>query len=267
MTPTPSDVAPSGALDAAAFAELARVRGPALFRIANAVVRNAADAEDVVQEAFLRAWRGRARFRGDGAAEAWLGRIVHNVAVERVRNSREVPVAEVEERWRDDAYTVEAERVVERAATREELEDALVHVPAGPRAALLLHDVEGLSIAEVARVQDVSLDTAKIRLRRGRMALVTALGREDEVRAALDGVPLRCWDARRFVSEYVDGGLSPSRRAALEAHLSGCPTCPPLYASLVGVRAALGRLRDSDRVVPEDLAARLTAIARTATSG
>lgn len=249
----------AGALDADAFGRLARDRGPALFRIANAVVRNPADAEDVVQEAFLRAWRSRDRFRGDGAPEAWLGRIVHNVAVERIRGARELPVAEVEERWRDDAYTVEAERVVDRAATVEELEDALIHVPADPRAAMLLHDVEGLSVAEVARVQGITEDAAKLRLRRGRMALVTALGREDEVFRAMAGVPLRCWDARRFVSEYIDGGLPPETRGALERHLATCPTCPPLYASLVGVRAALGRLRDSDRVVPADLAARLAA--------
>jgi len=251
-----------GALDAGAFAALARDRGPALFRIANAVVRNRADAEDVVQEAFLRAWRSRDRYRGEGPAEAWLGRIVHNVAVERIRGSREVPVGEIDERWADDAYTVEAQRVVERAETIEELEDALIHVPADPRAALLLHDVEGLPVSEVARIQGVTEDAAKLRLRRGRMALVSALGREDEVRRATDGVPLRCWDARRFVSEYIDGGLSHETRGALERHLAGCPTCPPLYASLVGVTAALGKLRDSDRVVPAGLAARLAAVTR-----
>jgi RNA polymerase sigma-70 factor (ECF subfamily) len=258
--PTPAPPPDAGPLDAAAFDGLARDQGPALYRVALAVLRNPADAEDAVQEAYLRAWRGREGYRGDAPAAGWMRRIVHNVAVERVRRVREVPVEEVEERWRDDAYSVDAQAVVERAADRQALEDALVHVPAEPRAAVLLHDLEGLSIAEVAEAQGITPDAAKLRLRRGRMALVTALGRGDEITAALDGVPLRCWDARRHVSDYLDGGLAPDLRTALERHLAGCPTCPPLYASLVGVRAALGRLRDTDRVVPAGLASRLVAL-------
>lgn len=231
-----------------------------MFGIALGVLRNRADAEDAVQEAFLRAWRGRAGFRGDGPPDAWLRRVVHNVAVERARRAvREVPVAEVDGLWADDAYTVDAARVAERAATRRDLEDALLHIPAVHRAVVLLHDVEGLSVPEIARLQDTPVETAKARLRRGRMALVTQLARSDERRAAVNGVPLRCWDARRHVSEYIDGGLDAGLRRMLEEHLAACPTCPPLYTSLVGTRAALGGLRDPDSVVAADLAARIGA--------
>lgn len=246
------------ALDASAFSQLARDEAAGMFRIALGVLRNRADAEDAVQEAFLRAWRGRAGFRGDGRPAAWLRRVVHNVAVERARRvAREVPVAEVDDLWRDDAYTVDAERVAERAATRRDLEDALVGVPAVHRAVLLLHDVEGLTVPEIARLQGTPVETTKARLRRGRMSLVTQLARADERRGAVHGVPLRCWDARRRVSEYMDGGLDAVTRRALEEHLAGCPTCPPLYTSLVGVRAALGGLRDPDSVVAPELAARI----------
>lgn len=81
-------------------------------------------------------------------------------------------------------------------------------------------------------------------------------------RAPLAGVPLRCWDARRGVSDYIDGELSPERRGGLERHLGTCPTCPPLYASLVGVQATLGTLRDPDTVVAPALARRIAAAAR-----
>lgn len=241
-----------------------RDQGRSLFRLARAILPQDADAEDAVQEALLRAWRARGGFRGEASASTWLRTVVHNVAVERRRGVRELPYEDADALWADDAYTVDAERVLQRAETVRSIEDALIHVPTGARAAVLLHDVEGLSVPEIARVQGIGVEAAKQRLRRGRMALVTALDRDERVRRALRNVPMRCWDARRFVSEYMDGGLEAATRSALERHLSTCPTCPPLYTALVGVRAALGELRDSDTVVPPQLAVRLAAFAKDA---
>lgn len=70
---------------------------------------------------------------------------------------------------------------------------------------------------------------------------------------------MRCWDARQHVSDYLDGTLDADTARTVEAHLERCPTCPPLYAALVGTRAAVGALRDADAVVPPHLAARLLA--------
>ena len=76
--------------------------------------------------------------------------------------------------------------------------------------------------------------------------------------------PLRCWRARRHVSAYLDGELDGATRTAVETHLEACPTCPPLYASLVGVRATLGGLRatlgglrDPDTVIEDAMATRI----------
>ena len=69
--------------------------------------------------------------------------------------------------------------------------------------------------------------------------------------------PLRCWRARRHVSAYLDGELVRAARVAVETHLEACPTSPPLYASLVGVRTTLGRMRDPDTVVEEAMAVRI----------
>ena len=110
---------------------------------------------------------------------------------------------------------------------------------------------------EIAEVLEIDLPAAKQRLRRGRMALVMALGEDTAHRADLAGVPLRCWDARRHVSEFLDDALEPEVRAQVEAHVAACPTCPALVASLVGTRAALSRIRDPDNVVAPDLAARI----------
>ena len=89
------------------------------------------------------------------------------------------------------------------------------------------------------------------------MLLVSALAEDDERRRASLAQPLRCWRARRHVSAYLDGELDRATRAAVETHLEACPTCPPLYASLVGVRATLGGLRDPDTVIEEAMAMRI----------
>ena len=59
------------------------------------------------------------------------------------------------------------------------------------------------------------------------------------------------------MSAYLDGELDRATRVAVETHLEACPTCPPLYASLVGVRTTLGRMRDPDTVVEEAMAVRI----------
>jgi RNA polymerase sigma-70 factor (ECF subfamily) len=89
------------------------------------------------------------------------------------------------------------------------------------------------------------------------MLLVSALAEDDERRQASLAQPLRCWRARRHVSAYLDGELDAATRSAVEKHLEACPTCPPLYASLVGVRATLGGLRDPDTVVEDAMAVRI----------
>jgi RNA polymerase sigma-70 factor (ECF subfamily) len=234
---------------------------PGLLRYARTIAADGQQAEDLVQETMLRALQRADSFRGDASVATWLHRILHNLAVDRLRRDREDATEdverEVEARWRDDSYTVDAATVVERAETREELEDALVRLPVIYRTAVVLHDAEGMTVAQIAEVQGVGLPAAKQRLRRGRMMLVDALSQGLERRDALHGVPLRCWDARSRVSDYLDDGLVASDRVLVQRHLEACPTCPPLYAGLVGARAALGALRDTDSVVPVSLADRI----------
>jgi len=91
---------------------------PSLYRFAPALSRNPQTAEDLVQETFLRAWRERDRFRGDSTPGTWLRRILHNAAVDRARRiRRELLVADVEGDWRDDAFSVDSEAVLERGET------------------------------------------------------------------------------------------------------------------------------------------------------
>lgn len=232
-----------------------------LYRFALSVTRDADLAGDLVQDTMVRALEKADQYRGDAPLGAWLRRILYNLAVDRSRRaSHEMAVEDVERHWRDDEYTVDPAAVAERAQNREELEDALTRLPFVYRVAVLLHDVEGLTAKEISEVQEVSLPAAKQRLRRGRMALVTALAEGHERRKALQGVPMRCWDARRHISDYLDGVLDDQTAVTVEAHLSVCPTCPPLYAALVDAHHGLGALRDSDSVIPPDLGRRIDAL-------
>lgn len=74
------------------------------------------------------------------------------------------------------------------------------------------------------------------------MMLVSALAEPPEGEGA-EGFVLGCWEARRRVSDFLDDELPASERARLVHHLEDCPTCPPLYAGLVAVRAAMAARR------------------------
>lgn len=238
--------------------------GPGLLHFTRSLTRDQARAEDLAQETLVRALERAHTFRGDASVATWLRRIAYHLAVDQARRSREVPSSEVahlvEARWREDSWTVDAAQVVARAETRAELEDALIRLPVAYRVVVVLHDAERLTVAEIAELLEIGLPAAKQRLRRGRMMLVSALARGAERRVATRGVPMRCWDARSQVSDYLDGLLDAAVARRVEAHLEACPTCPPLYAALVGATDALARttgLRDPDTVVRAEVAERI----------
>ena len=233
---------------------------PGLVRLAARLLRDGDVAEDCAQETVVGAWRRRDQLRDDRALGPWLRRSLVNRIIDRSRVHRdEIDIDAVEAEWKDDAYSVRPELVLERAELREELEDALARLPVIYRLPVVLHDALGWTAGEIARSMGVGLPATKQRLRRGRMMLVSALGDDDERRRASLAQPMRCWRARRHVSAYLDGELDAGTRAAVEEHLAACPTCPPLYASLVGVRATLGGLRDPDTVVEDAMASRIRA--------
>jgi RNA polymerase sigma-70 factor (ECF subfamily) len=204
------------------------------------------------------AWRRRDQLRDPASLGPWLRRSLVNRVIDRARaHHDELDIDAVEADWQVDRYSVAPELVLERAELRDELEDALARLPVIYRVTVVLHDVLGWTAVEIARAMSTGLPATKQRLRRGRMLLVSALAEDDERRQASLAQPLRCWRARRHVSAYLDGELDEATRSAVEKHLEACPTCPPLYASLVGVRATLGDLRDPDTVVEDAMAVRI----------
>jgi RNA polymerase sigma-70 factor (ECF subfamily) len=244
--------------EATEFADRLALELPRLVGLARRLLDDPDLAEDCAQETIVGAWRRRDQLRDQAALPGWLRRSLVNRIIDRSRRRHdELDIDAVEADWQDDAYSVQPELVLERAELRDELEDALARLPVIYRLPVILHDALGWTAAEIAASMEIGLPAAKQRLRRGRMMLVSALASDEARRRASLAQPMRCWQARRRISAYLDGELDEPTRATVESHLSSCPTCPPLYASLVGIRATLGGLRDSDAVVDESMARRI----------
>jgi RNA polymerase sigma-70 factor (ECF subfamily) len=136
-----------------------------------------ADAEDVSQDAFLRAFHRLGRFRGDGSFRSWLLQITHNTAVNAVARVRPEPVAE--ERELPDESSAAGEREpaehLERDERRRRLERKLRSIRPEHRAPLVLRDVEGLPYEEIASITGAPLGSVKGRIHRGRGELIELL--------------------------------------------------------------------------------------------
>ena len=161
---------------------MALVHLDALYHVALRLTRNRAEAEDVVQEAFLRAFRSFHRFNPGTNCRAWLFTILRNVFLNRVRTQgREV--LETEMGGLDQAeMTTEAsvdrnpEEHFLQTVLHGDVDRALATLPLAFREAVMLADIEGLTYREVADVLGCPIGTVMSRLFRGRALLRRALG-------------------------------------------------------------------------------------------
>lgn len=134
-------------------------------------IAGAGDAEEVAQDVFVRIFRGLVNFRGDSQLSTWIYRLAVNAALSHVAR-RPRPAA-----GEDALDEVAAPRAVDpdpRLARR--LEDALAQLPAGYRAVLVLHDVQGLSHEECAEILDCRVGTSKSQLHKARLRMRELLG-------------------------------------------------------------------------------------------
>ena len=147
--------------------------------MAGSMLQDANEAEDVVQEAALRALRGRARFRSEADVCTWFQRICINSCREaaRKRSSEQnrFDAARREELWRDPAYSVDPEAVAIALESGDRLKKALASLTPDQRLAVVLHDLQGWTAREIADDAGLPLPTVKSHLRRGRQALVSLL--------------------------------------------------------------------------------------------
>jgi RNA polymerase sigma-70 factor (ECF subfamily) len=159
--------------DRDAFDELVRRTYVDTYTLAIRLTANEEDARDVVQEAYLRAWKGIGRFRGDSQFSTWLYRITANAAYTLVqkRRKRRVEPLETADEPIELAPEAQPEAAAESAVMMEQLSDAVAQLPPKLRSIVVLKDVYGLSHDDISQELGISVAAAKVRLHRGRKKL------------------------------------------------------------------------------------------------
>ncbi len=179
--------------DQAQFQDLAMPHMSALYAAALRLTRNTADAEDLVQETYLRAYRGFGGFRDGTNIKAWLYRILSNTFISSYRARRRrgdsIELDAIEEQAVlsrvSGAGATGITRTAEQAALEqlpdEAVKAALEQLPETFRMAVMLADVEGFSYKEIAKIMGVPIGTVMSRVHRGRQALRSDLWEHAQV--------------------------------------------------------------------------------------
>lgn len=164
---------PEHAVTIVDFDQLVREHSAAVFRLARSVVQDAALADDVTQETFIKVWKHVDTFRGDSSIRSWILRIAHNTAVSTLRTIRDSATDPVKMPQVQDP--IPTTRVVEGRLAADDLRRALERLDDLTREIVVLREVEGMSYDEIAETLDVPVPTVKTRLLRGRRRLGVVL--------------------------------------------------------------------------------------------
>src|SRR5919109_2645840 len=172
--------------DVSAFEELVKRYDRNVFRIAQHITQNREDAEDVVQDAFLKAYSNLEQFQGQSKFYTWLVRIAVNEALMKLRRRRPERMVSLDEDIKTDEdslprevadWSPNPEQQYTQSELREILSKTIQGLPPGFRTVFVLRDVEGLSTEETAAALELSVPAVKSRLLRARLQLRERLSR------------------------------------------------------------------------------------------
>lgn len=180
--------------DTDAFEALVRANTGRMLAVARRLVGEESDARDVVQDAFVAAFRGINRFAGHARLSTWLHRIVVNTALMKLRSARrrpEDPIEPLLPSFADDGHHSQAyadwgdpEQALAREETRQLVRETIQRLPESYRSVLVLRDIEEFDTRQTAEALGLTENAVKIRLHRARQALRTLLdARLGEVQA------------------------------------------------------------------------------------
>jgi RNA polymerase sigma-70 factor (ECF subfamily) len=160
--------------DHQAFETVMRSHEDRVFSVCLRIMGDREKALDATQETFLTVFRKAGQFKGDAALGTWIYRISVNTCYDQIRKAKRRPSESLPDYI--DPSDPSAEDALDSAALRPEIERALLEVPDEFRAAVVLFDIEGLGMAEVAKILGVPVGTVKSRVFRGRRLLAKRLG-------------------------------------------------------------------------------------------
>ncbi|MFN2588290.1 MAG: RNA polymerase sigma factor [Actinomycetota bacterium] len=164
--------------DEAAWAELVDLTHREVYTLCLRILNDPSDAAEATQDAYLKAWRGLKGFRGDAQFTTWLYRVASNAAISKHRSRKRTRVHEVgaeDELLSAMAAPGSVEATAEIRSEVLGVEAAIRDLPDHYRSAVVLRDVYGLSIGEIARELSITETAAKVRVHRGRKKLKEAL--------------------------------------------------------------------------------------------
>lgn len=176
-------IAEHAAGDRSAFPELVVRHRRRLWNLGLRMLRDREDAADALQDAFVRAFRAAATFRGDSEVSTWLHRIMVNVCLNRIAARQRKPTLPLLDEWLNEFEDQNRTDLVDHrdhyaeSDSRRDMERLLARLPDDQRLAIVLVDVEGYSVAEAAQALGVAQGTIKSRCARGRAKLATILTR------------------------------------------------------------------------------------------
>ena len=172
---TPSDKAlvdQAKAGDTVAFEALYRAHCGRVYALCLRMTKNATEAEDLTQEAFVRAWRKLESFRGDSAFSTWMHRLTVNLVLTNRRSHKRRTDRIM---TTDDLTPFEGQGKVPNPGMSIDLEEAIAGLPNGARRVFVLHDVEGYRHQEIADMLGLAVGTTKAQLHRARRLLRVVL--------------------------------------------------------------------------------------------
>ena len=221
--------------DAAAVRLIMQRNNQRLYRIARSVVRDESEAEDVVQEAYGRAFTRLREFRGASRIGTWLGRIVLNEALGRLRRRREtVDWSSIENQHRAQAQIIpfplvaaqpDPERSMAQREIRELLERAVDDLPDAFRLVLVARAIEGMSIEDTAELLGIRPETVKTRLHRARTLLKAKL--EHDIGPSLtESFPFEGERCERITSSVLERLRVPRTHLHPNPQLTGVRAVP-----------------------------------------
>ena len=184
--------------DVASFEQLVKKYDRNVFRIAQHITQNREDAEDVVQDAFLKAFTNLGQFQGQSKFYTWLVRIAVNEALMRLRRRRPERMVSLDEDINTGEDTIprevadwspNPEQLYNQSELREILQKTVQGLPPSFRTVFVLRDVEGLSTEETADALGLSIPAVKSRLLRARLQLRERLAKYFKKQRGGDGQP------------------------------------------------------------------------------
>lgn len=173
--------------DQESFAALVTGHGAYMLSVANRIVRNEADAQDCLQEAFMKVFSSITQFEGRSGLRTWLHRIVANAALMRLRSEKRkqedsldhlLPTFDKHGTREPQTYAdqhAELSVLMQKTQVQDIVRQAIDRLPEQYRAVLIARDIEGFSTEESTRILDINVNAVKTRLHRARAALKTLL--------------------------------------------------------------------------------------------